>query len=103
MEKAKYEFVYNASTDDGSSGSPIFIKGTTKVIGIHKAGSGNEEIKINYGDFIWPIFCYFKNFQKNIITTQNNNNNLNNVSNETIKAKNMLNSDNNIYSIIVQI
>jgi V8-like Glu-specific endopeptidase len=32
LEKAKYEFVYNASTDDGSSGSPIFIKGTTKVI-----------------------------------------------------------------------
>ena len=94
LEKAKYEFVYNASTDDGSSGSPIFIKGTTKVIGIHKGGSGNGD-KNNYGDFIWPIFCYFKNFQKNIITTQNNNN-FNNVSNETIIVKNVLNSDNNI-------
>ena len=96
LEKAKYEFVYNASTDDGSSGSPIFIKGTTKVIGIHKGGSGNEEIKINYGDFIWPIFCYFKNFQKNIINTQNNNN-FNNVSNKAIMVKNVLNCNINIY------
>ena len=30
------ELIYNASTKAGSSGSPIFLKNTTKVIGIHK-------------------------------------------------------------------
>ena len=35
-EKAKYEFVHDASTDERSSGSPIFLKGSTKVVGIHK-------------------------------------------------------------------
>ena len=30
------EFAHGASTDEGASGSPIFLKGTTKVLGIHK-------------------------------------------------------------------
>ena len=33
----KYEFTHKASTESGSSGSPIFLDKTTKVIGIHKA------------------------------------------------------------------
>ena len=86
LEKGKYEFSHNASTKGGSSGSPIFLKGTTKIIGIHKGGSGNENIKINYGDFIWPIFIYFKNFYENnnkiqkkkeLVYKKNNNNSIN--------------------------
>ena len=38
----KYEFAHGASTLEGSSGSPIFLKGTTKVIGIHK-GSDDKK------------------------------------------------------------
>jgi V8-like Glu-specific endopeptidase len=79
LDRAQSEFVYNASTDKGSSGSPIFLKGTTKVIGIHKSGGVNKDLNKNFGDFIWPIFCYFKNFQKIIIKIQNNNNNNNNL------------------------
>ena len=49
----KYEIIHNASTLPGSSGSPIFLENTTKVIGIHK--SGNQTTNKNYGDFIYPI------------------------------------------------
>jgi len=49
----KYELTHKASTEPGSSGSPIFLAQTTKVIGIHK--SGDEKNKINFGDFIFPI------------------------------------------------
>ena len=62
-EVFKYEFAHTASTDKGSSGSPIFLKGTEKVIGIHKGGV--EIMKENLGDFIWPIYDYFKNNFKN--------------------------------------
>ena len=44
-----YELIHNASTDIGSSGSPIFIKNSTEVIGIHK--QGNIEKSENYGNF----------------------------------------------------
>ena len=37
--KTKYEFSYNDSTDEGSSGSPIILKDTKNVIGIHKEGN----------------------------------------------------------------
>ena len=50
---AQYELTHLASTKNGSSGSPIFLKGNTRVIGIHKQAKkdGTE----NYGDFIGPI------------------------------------------------
>ena len=33
------ELVYDASTKSGSSGSPILLKDTKKIIGIHKKGN----------------------------------------------------------------
>ena len=64
-----YEFVHDASTCKGSSGSPIFIEGTKIVIGIHKGGTEikteNKTIIENYGDFIWPVYNYLKNFPGN--------------------------------------
>ena len=47
------EFTHLAKTQKGSSGSPIFLKGNNKVIGIHKAGS--TIMQENYGDFIYPV------------------------------------------------
>ena len=108
LEKGKYEFSHNASTKGGSSGSPIFLKGITKVIGIHKGGSGNENIKIKYGDFIWPIFCYFKNFEENNneipmkkeLVYKNNNNSIN-YRNNIIPINNLNNSNfKNDYGLI---
>ena len=48
-----YELTYDAGTTFGSSGSPIFLKGSATVIGIHK--KGNVEKKENYGILIQPI------------------------------------------------
>ena len=59
----KYEFSHLASTLHGSSGSPIFLKiDTVKIIGIHKSGG---DLK-NFGDFIGPIYEYFKYFYQKI-------------------------------------
>ena len=82
-EATNYEFVHGASTDEGSSGSPIFLKGSTKVVGIHKGYIKTKQKKENCGDFNWPIFSYFKNFK----------NNSNNKSNNIIKEKSELNNN----------
>ena len=107
---SEYEFSHNANTDEGSSGSPIFLKGRTKVLGIHKSGIKMNNIKENFGDFIWPIFIYFKNYTDNKIKNKeikinnkienkdiNNNNNYNesNINNNI----NNLNTINIIYEI----
>ena len=49
----EYELIYNASTKSGSSGSPILLKNTTKVIGMHKQGSIRKTE--NYGTLINSI------------------------------------------------
>ena len=48
-----FEIIYNASTNLGSSGSPILLKNTTKVIGIHKKGHIFK--KMNYGTLIYSF------------------------------------------------
>jgi hypothetical protein len=58
-----YEFSHLASTEAGSSGSPIFLKNNIKVIGIHHGGQ--KDNSQNYGFFIGPIYNFFKNFSKN--------------------------------------
>ena len=89
----KYEFSHNANTDEGLSGSPIFLKGTTKVIGIHKYGIETDNIKENFGDFIYPIFTYFKNYKNDNIknkeikkfdTYDNNKQKVNNISQQEL-------------------
>ena len=52
-----YELCHLANTKEGSSGSPIFLKNSNKVIGIHKAGIENRE---NFGDFIYPVINIIK-------------------------------------------
>ena len=49
----KYELIHLASTLRGSSGSPIFLNDSTKVLGIHK--QTNDKKKENYGNFLEPI------------------------------------------------
>ena len=66
------EFSHLASTESGSSGSPIFLKSKTEVIGIHQGGD-NYNSK-NYGFFIGPIFNFFKNFSKNNLVLDEDNN-----------------------------
>ena len=52
------EFTHLASTDTGSSGSPIFLEKSIKVIGIHK--QSHKYKKENYADFIYPAISLIK-------------------------------------------
>ena len=54
----KYKFIHKASTEPGSSGSPVFLEQSTKVIGIHKQSDINKNN--NFGDFIFPIINKLK-------------------------------------------
>ena len=56
-------FFHTSNTKGGSSGSPIVLAGEEKVLAIHKAG--NEEIQKNAGIFIKEIVNFFKNYKKN--------------------------------------
>jgi hypothetical protein len=59
----KYQITHTANTKPGSSGSPILLVNTIKVVGIHQGG---DEIKSeNYGYCIGPIFNFFRYFTDN--------------------------------------
>ena len=64
------ELVYDASTESGSSGSPIFLKDKTEVIGIHKAGSTYR--KENYGTLINSIIQFIQSKNENISIIKDN-------------------------------
>ena len=53
------ELVYDASTEDGSSGSPILLKNTTEVIGLHKEGNTHTREE-NYGTLINSIIEFIQ-------------------------------------------
>jgi len=55
----KYEITHLASTQKGSSGSPIFLENCINIIGIHK--EGNKDKTENYGDFIYPVINIIEN------------------------------------------
>ena len=59
-----YEFKHDIDTDYGSSGSPIILPNTLKVIGIHK--QSDTKYNINYGTFIGEIL-------KNLLDNKENN------------------------------
>lgn len=94
------EFIHLVSTESGSSGSPIFLKDSLKIIGIHKARS--EEKEENYGNLISPIFKIIKDeifLINNFI--ERNKNNKNNNENNTKKyvSKSMRRIENEIKAI----
>ena len=59
------ELIYDASTKLGSSGSPILIKNTIEVIGIHKQGC--DEKTENYGILLYSIRQLLNSKNKNFI------------------------------------
>ena len=63
-----YEITYDASTQTGSSGSPILLKDTTEIIGIHKQGSNYK--KENYGTLIYS-FIQILNYKKKYLKMVN--------------------------------
>jgi hypothetical protein len=77
-----YELIYDAATKSGSSGSPIILKDSSEVLGIHKQGSDKK--KLNYGTF---IHSFIKELNNSNIINQNNNNNDNIELNNNIHNK----------------
>ena len=69
IEIAENEIIHSATTDLGSSGSPIFLIESDQVIGIHKGRDINDSV--NYADFIGPIFQYFDNYEEEKIFFEN--------------------------------
>ena len=61
--KIDYMFYHNASTIEGSSGSPIILKDDDKVLGIHKGGIRGK--KKNVGIFIGIILDDIKEYKRN--------------------------------------
>lgn len=90
------EIIHLASTDAGSSGSPIFLKDSNKVIGIHKGGNSN--CSENYGDLIGPIFFYFVRFNQSNMELNKVNINNGELLNERINGIINYNTGNIIYS-----
>ena len=62
LAENNYIFGHNASTDEGSSGSPILIRNELNVIGMHIGGYNI----INHGYFIKDIMLYIKSIFSNI-------------------------------------
>ena len=54
----KNEFAYLATTEQDSSGSPIFLENGIRVIGMNKEGNSYQNEK--YGDFIYPAINIIK-------------------------------------------
>ena len=99
-----YEFTHLAKTQEGSSGSPIFLKGDKKVMGIHKEGDIN--LQENYGDFIAPIISILTNDIMNILNKKqinqiNNNQVNNNISFNTQHSFGHISSNSNNTNILV--
>lgn len=65
------EFTHTATTDYGSSGSPIFLIKTKEIIGMHM-GTNNSKSS-NFGNFLYPLINELKNLQnKNEIHSEDN-------------------------------
>ena len=67
FQSIDYMFYHDASTLEGSSGSPIVLKGKEKVIGIHKGAKKdkNNVIEKNVGIFIGIVIEAIKEYKKN--------------------------------------
>ena len=67
IDEITHQITHKSSSQNGSSGSPICLKGSRHILGIHKQGSKN----FNLGNFIRPIVDSFKRGLKYGITTYN--------------------------------
>ena len=59
-----FELIYNGDTKLGSSGSPLLLKNSKEVLGIHKQSNINNKEK--YGTFISSILQFLDEDNKNI-------------------------------------
>jgi len=86
INEKENEFTHLATTIEGSSGSPIFLVQSKKVLGIHKQGNVNNEE--NYGSFIGPIISYLMNEVNNISIQNINDKKINEIYKPKVNIKN---------------
>jgi len=58
VNEFSYNFCYKTNTKNGSSGSPIFLKGSKYVLGIHK--QVDDVLNIRFANFLKPIIDSIK-------------------------------------------
>ena len=68
----RYEIIINGNIQNCSSGNPVILKDTIKVIGIYKTRNSNKEEV--YADFIGPIFNFIKDGLLHVISDEFNEN-----------------------------
>jgi hypothetical protein len=68
----RYEIIINGNIQNCSSGNPVILKDTIKVIGIYKTRNSNKEEE--YADFIGPIFNFIKDGLLHVISDEFNEN-----------------------------
>ena len=70
IKSDKSDFQHYCCTDHGSSGSPILLLSSSKVIGIHKQAEKKTNFQFNIGTFLkFPIEEFLEN--KNVIKIRN--------------------------------
>ena len=70
-------FITGTSVMPGSTGSPVFLKNSIKVIGMFGGIYEYENRRSTFNYFIFPINEYLRNLPENGNISKNNNNNLN--------------------------
>ena len=78
---------HKCNTDTGSSGSPILLLKSNKVIGIHY-GSSSHNFSFNFGTLILKPILEFHKISNNLLVINKNNNIKKNISNIENKNKN---------------
>ena len=78
---------HKCNTDTGSSGSPILLLKSNKVIGIHY-GSSSHNFSFNFGTLILKPILEFHKISNNLLVINKNNNINKNISNIENKNKN---------------
>ena len=97
---------HKCSTDEGSSGSPILLLETNKVIGVHYSGSNNN-YNSNFGTLLVQPLIEFQKIANNLLIIkkekENNNSNINSFNNSSTLYSNQISSKfNNININLLQ-
>ena len=89
------KIAHKCSTDEGSSGSPILLLETNKVIGVHYSGSNNN-YNSNFGTLLVQPLIEFQKITNNLLIIkkekENNNSNINSFNNSSTIYSNQISS-----------
>ena len=95
-----YDIIHTCSTKEGSSGSPIILIESFKVIGIHKGTPQNKLFSFNKGIFMkYALNLFFQFYKSNLKKKMDFQKRNKIVKTPDIKPRNKLNSKKNLFDI----